>query len=415
MSEMNWPSPSQQQRVEICASSAVLPQVKRVGDDQWQSRGIVIHGYLYDVLNHGVPEALNRLREKGVEPELIKACELIDLNALPASSPEAYAAEVTIAWNIDTGEAREVGRGLKREEISALLGPREISGTLDVVGLGPDIVDVIDYKTGHHRYGAPQTVKQLRSYALHAARAYGKPRARVRIARINEAGEVHWATGTMDEFDIATREVELQEMVARIEIARDAYVRGVRLVPVEGEHCARCPAFNSCPAKMALIRAAAGVPDDLEKEIRAAILSATDEQLASAYWKINALEKVVDRAKDILKDRARRTAFPVGDGYVYGAREEDQVNAEVAPEVLAVLYGEEVAKDAVETKTTISKASIERAVRKHVLKPGMKITHVMRSTVETLREAGGIVRAETVERFKPKETKEAAPADSASA
>jgi CRISPR/Cas system-associated exonuclease Cas4 (RecB family) len=392
------PSPSKHDRIAICPASAAYPQIDSIGS-KWTTRGNVLHAFLAAVPSIGRDAAL-----AAVHKDFRAACEVINLDRLRMVDPQSFASEEAYAYNVATGRSRVLGRGINRRYEG--LGEDEIPGTTDVVGLTDDAAVVWDYKTGWHRYGPATTLRQLRTYALMAARAYGKQSARVGIVYVPESGEPRFDGGDLDAVELALIEEELRELAASVRHARAQVARGVMPKTVEGDHCRNCPAFQVCPAKMALVRQMAAAPESLEQLIE----NATDAQLAEAWKRAIAAEKVIERVKDVVKKRARETPLDLGDGYVLGLVKEDALDLDTSIAVLSVLHGIEVAQAAIEQEHRITKAGIERALRALVLKPGKKITHLKRDAIEAIRAAGGVGIRASVERYRPKPEELAAPA-----
>src|SRR5262245_59845690 len=138
-------SPSGLARAAACPPSQALPHAKTV--NRYMKRGTALHRFLFLVNTQGVDPALSWLIQNA--PDLVPAARSIDLNKLPASRPESYAAEVSLVWNPDTGEAQELGRGLDREEVHSRTPPGWMPMTLDVLGEATDAAVVYDYKTGY--------------------------------------------------------------------------------------------------------------------------------------------------------------------------------------------------------------------------------------------------------------------------
>lgn len=392
-------SPSKHDLISICGGSAALPQIDYRGG-HYQSRGIVLHNFLEQVSLVGRDAALEK-----VAPDFRQACEVIEERVLLMADPRSYAAELAIAYDVDAGTARVLGQGLKRKYE---VGPREIAGTIDVTGLTDEAAVIFDYKTGYAKLGRPKTLRQLRAYALFAARAFGRRKAVVGIIRIREDGSSYFEQDVLDEFELATVELELLELAEKVQRERAKVAAGELPELVEGDHCDRCAAFNICPAKMALARQFAIAPQSVEALIEAA----TPEHLAAAWDRVNALETVVERVKERIKASARKQPIPLGGGTVLGVVAGEELVAEVAVPVLAEIYGAEVAAAAQEVTVSVSKTSVEAALRKHVLRKGMKITHLLRETWEFIRARNGMKATTSVRKHTPKaETKDQLPAE----
>lgn len=409
---MSIPAPSNHERVMICPASDVLPQVREAEVDGATSRGRAIHEYLAAVPSVGWEKAL------AVVPMEWRAdCEVIELGRLPASQPDSFAAEVCLAWDPATGTARVLGHDLSYEEMKRLLAPNEMPAKIDSLGLTIDAVLIYDFKSGRHRHGPVRTIRQLRAYALAAARAYGKSRAIVGIIRIGQDGRPWFdggteETGLLDELELALVEEEIRDMVRRRDEAGREFRAGRLPRLTVGDHCAYCPALAGCPANMVSLRALAAstgtfgalARDDHEaaeklwqESAEQALKVATDVELARAISAVKVAEKRLEFLKRSLQRRAQQAPILREDGQAWGPREQDSVeDFDVAKETLALLYGEEAAEASIiPAEPSISKASIGRALRKHVLPPGGRIGLLEKDCFQALRDAGAI-QPETV-------------------
>jgi hypothetical protein len=392
------PSPSKHDRVWLCGGSDALPGVDHVGG-HYQSRGRVLHAFLEDVNRLGeLAAALER-----VPAEFREACEVIEERVLRMADPKSYAAEVAIAYDVDTGTARVLGQGLKREYS---IGPREFPGTIDVVGLSDNAVLIFDYKTGYAKLGRPKTLRQLRAYAVLAARAFNRDRAVVGIIRIREDGSSYFEQDVLESFDLAEAEWELHELANKVAAERAKVAAGELPELTEGEHCDRCPAFMVCPAKMALARQFALAPERLEQLVE----NATPEQLAAAWVRAKAVAEVAERVIERIKAAAREQPIPLGNGAVLGAVPTEEIIPETALPIIAQLYGEKVAEASKEVTVSVTKSSIEAALRKHVLQKGMRITHLLRETWDFLRARHAMRGSSAVRKHTPKTEPKALPA-----
>lgn len=411
---MSVPAPSSHERVMICPPSDVLPQVREAQVDGATSRGRAIHEYLAAVPRLGWEAALAT-----VPTEWRGDCEVIELGPLPASQPESFAAEVCLAYDPVRGTARVLGHDLSYEEMKALLAPNEMPAKIDTLGLTVDSVLIYDYKSGRARHGPVRTIRQLRAYALAAARAYGKSRAIVGIIRIGQDGRSWFSGGTeedglLDELELASVEEEIRDMIRRRDEAGRQYRAGHLPRLTVGDHCAYCPALPGCPAHMVGLRALASAggtfaglsTEDQEAAEKLwrdmadqAIAVATDAELARALAVTKTAKRRLEFIERTLRRRAQQAPIAREDGDVWGPREQDSVeDFDTARGTLALLYGEEVAEAAVDTKPKMSKTSIGRALRQHVLGPGGKIGLLEKDCFQALRDAGAI-QPETVFRW----------------
>ncbi len=389
---MSLPTASALDRAAVCPASEALPHFSSAGTSYRES-GAVKHAFLEAVPNVGPEEAIKLAPEKYRE-ELA----LIDLSketGLGEFVDKAkFAAEVTFAFDIETGKARVLGQGLGRDYSSATVN--EVVGTVDLVGVTVDAAVVPDVKTGH-AYLDPERMRQLKFLSLAACAAYSKSVAISGIIRLREDGSSYFSRVEFDEFSLSEFELELRDIVAAVRAARVQAERGERLETVEGEHCRYCPAFNSCPSKMALVKAFAVAPDALGVTIE----GASEEELALAWERADALEKVIERVKDSIRLRARQRPVHLGKGWVLAETKpiDQAVKEGVATAVLTKLHGLDTAKSAIEEKTVVTKTSIGKALRKHVLRTGLKIGELEEAVFDAIRaERGFITRLDVKKR-----------------
>lgn len=374
-------SASQLERLSKCPSSAAMPQIQT--STKWSTRGTAVHHYIEVARTKGRDAAL-----EAVDEEHHELCSVIDLEALPEG---VFAAEVAFAYDVATGEARELGRG--RERQYGPLGPFEIPGTADAVAVSMDAVFVPDWKTGWSEVQPPERNKQLRFLALAAARAYRRDTALVEVVRIREDGSA-WRLGAkLDEFDLAVIAAELRDLHFTIEARRAQFARGEELEVHEGAWCRYCPAYVYCPAKTRLIRELGTGNDPAAQIARLDPRRALDqEQLAHAWRKLKVAKGVLGRIEAGLREHAKRHPIPLGDNAYLGLQEvtgNELLDGRIAWRVVAEQRGREVADEVVEHKMT--KKAIDKAVRK-TLKQGEKIKHANESILTAIRNAGGASR-----------------------
>lgn len=355
-------------RAEACIASAVL---ETAGHSTAASeRGTGLHGFLLDVNRVGRVEALKIVKDD----DLRAACERMNLDRLPVD-PSLYAAEVAFAFDVVTGKARELGRGLNRDYSAAT--STEIPGTADVVALvGDDAVHVLDYKSGWRARPTPELDWQFRFLGLAGARTYGRTRARVTLIRLGSDGEPFSVGGDLDMFDLAEVAESLRELHADATRAAAADVEPRMNV---GAHCAECDSRPFCPAQTSLIRAAAG---GAEVVGIAGLLS--PEHAVAAYHQVEALESLVKTLREQLDDYATQYPITMPDGRIYGPVEKSRSSPEGAAvwHLLRELVGEEEAWKHVEIRSTWK--SINEVARLLALKDGRKITHVDKELRERL-------------------------------
>lgn len=334
-------SASSLERIVACPKSARLPQVDSPSDDS--ERGTNVHRYLANVMS-----GTNNLA--GVDPKYHDLCAAMDLSSLPAVG--TFAAEVAFAFNVRTGTARL----LDAKDRAYAIDADEIPGTADAVGLTADAVCVIDWKGRWSKATSAADNLQLRFYALCAARVYGKDSATVAIARVGEDG-IRWDVAELSVMDLDLFAMELPK------IAEDART-SERMT--EGEHCRYCPAFDACPAKQTLLRMTA---ETIEAQTEVAIDTMDDGARAEVWARLKALETVVERAKERMRESIVHRPIRNGDRVIAVVEEErrsiDVEKAlELAPELAACVKRSLTITDAEKALGKKNIGRIADAVRK---------------------------------------------------
>src|SRR5262245_58185755 len=105
----------------LCLGSAILPRSRST--NVYTEHGSAGHAFLLDVHRIGRANALAKVDEKYRE-----AFALIDTGRLPVDA--VYAAEVAFAFDVMTGQGRELHR--KGDRDYSMCVPTEIPGTIDV-------------------------------------------------------------------------------------------------------------------------------------------------------------------------------------------------------------------------------------------------------------------------------------------
>lgn len=245
-----------------------------------------------------------------------------------------------------------------------------MKGTADLVVLGNEltgaspqvVLEVIDWKTGQQAglpdpYLSGQLTWQALAFTA-ALKAEGVKIDACRLTYVKVTPEgCHTSSAELSAVDLAVFRGEMMEL--RELIAGDAQ-------PVRGPHCKAmfCPYFGECPATSGDLTQIA--PDQvLHPEFRVV----TEGEFASdehAAWQWNLLEAAADRlakAKAAVLDRITKAPLPVAGGVVRFAtkhRESIEADRDVAG-YLRMQLGEHATR-AIETKVSVSKASLKRAV-----------------------------------------------------
>lgn len=396
------------QRYAICSASAVLPQVQSVSEAA--TRGTWLHRFAEEVPKLGREEAL-----ANVPDEYRAAAECIEVAALPLDAMR-YAQEVTFAYDVVTGVAREVGRGLTREQAYANLAPAEIGGTADVVGISEDGLTVIifDFKFGHSPIAKAAANWQIRFLVMAAARAYGAIQGRGALIHVKTNGLPFYDAAAFDAFEVALIAHETAGLYERAARAEQAHRAGEVPPCTTGEHCRYCPSLAYCPAQTSLVRTVVGELEagDLDRPLTVATA-------AEAWQRVKAIEAWAKRAKAVLVTYAAGNPIPLPGGLVLGSVTEaanERVDGATARAVLLdleggaegaiyfaswvtgsdptpaldALAGWAFADQACEFST--SKTAIEKALRPVAQSLGLTFAAVNRAALGAVRAAGAMSR-----------------------
>ena len=397
---MNRTTGSGIDRLMKCDAAGVLP--RSGSESPWSAFGTVMHKFLADCATVGREAAL-----ANVPPEHFDACDGIDLEKLPASRPEAYAAEVGFSYDPDTNTAVELGRGMSHEDVvkaSADLDPRFIVGVADVVGLTDDAVVIADYKSGWHDYGDLKGWWQGLFYALCACLVYKREKAVVLLIRVKEDGNSYFASIEIGPMELDGVAQGLLELADRVELNRMRVQAEEHVAPYEGSHCKWCPSFAYCGAKSNLATALAQ-PEAWSAGVIGPQLSISNAALV--YERLVAAKAVIEHIESSLREFATDVAVPLPDGYVYGSKQHSEtvIDPDAAIPVLTARFGDEVALATLETKQTLTQAAIKRALTPWAKANGHKMSPVFKQLMEELKEtkASRVVTSNRVTRHKPKE------------
>lgn len=385
-------SPSSLGRAAACVRSEAMPHVH--DNTPHAQKGVVAHKFLADCLDHGKDLALGMVEDT----QDIEWLSMLDLERLPAFERERFEPEVAIAYDPISRTARCLGKGLSREQARARAQDIEIVGLLDILGTSDDDAVAGDYKTGWGYVEPAEVNWQLRTYALLAARWLGKESAVYSVIRVRDNGSVFFDTARMDALDMMAHEEELLSLLSRRVTVRTLTREGHwDKLPalVEGKHCRYCPAMHACPAKVNAIRVI-GTPAE---DRRAEQGPLTSEEAAVAWRKVRAAQTTLTRYEAILRDLARQSPIPLGDGEILGEKEvrRETIVPERAREVLERQYGPlgaAVAGDSTKAETSLSKAALRSALKRLVLPTlpprEQKISHLERDILKLLREGGSV-------------------------
>ena len=373
---MSKPSGSALERFLACPASQALPHA--TSDSKPAARGIAIHRFLQKVGDVGREEAL-----ADVEGEWLEICTLIDIDALPTE----LGAEVTFAVDVVTGKGRELGRDLDRDYSAAT--ENELCGTIDVVGVAEDFVYIGDYKSGRIDPTVAERNAQLLFAALGACLAYGKDAAVCEIIRIKEDGTSWRDVATFSIFVLEAFLVELAAAYKKFRSAEKLVALG-KSPPVHAaaKTCKYCPAKGDCPERIGLARY---VVANSETMVAGALDKLTPENYREFFEKAELIKQISAELQKAKRQFAiDHGPLELSDGTWYGENEKlgnEEIDNEVAHQVLVELHGFEVANDA--AKKTYTKAGMKRAAKAHGIKP---VAAFEREVMEEIRKRDGARR-----------------------
>jgi hypothetical protein len=310
------------------------------------------------------------------------------IDALRAYEPPALAcAELAVAWNPETNEARELGRNIDRAyEEHGLDRSCEVPGTSDLVWMAEDgdTVVVLDLKSGF-RGSVAYHEDQLYLLAVMLRRAWRTSGgARIGVLHLVD-GEIKVTWRDVASYDLDVIEEEYRE---RFRVLRTT----AELAPVPGKHCREryCPALDACPKTTEAVEGLLP-PSALVPRMRLVGPIASTEEAAyraSVLTLITtAADRLVDGLKEWVKDHGNLT-LPNGDRWGFYEQRADDINAtNAAVEALTKLLGEHVDL-AVKTERTITKTGIKSAAKA----AGKVQAETLRDALAALEAVGALDR-----------------------
>lgn len=331
-----------------CPTSQVLPQIRdtNAGAD----KGKATHTFLERVQNVGVEKALEASPEdlrpwfRGLDMKTI-------LQAVHNARPE-----IALGWDPETDSGRELRTRFPRDYSDA--GPGWLCGTADYLEVTDDCVIVTDTKTGKTFVKPPAENPQFRFLALAAARAFNRPRAIVRLHKIQDDGSVYAPEAELDEIDLDTIAAELRDLCERIEKAGEA----PETHAVVGPHCTWCRARAHCSA---LVREAGAIVRIVNGENGHAL---TRDLLKTAWPALQAMEGISRRARQSMERLVGEDEVDLGNGQALvfrPGRGRAEIDVERARDALAQSYDEAVAEDATVVRESMTEESIGAALKTH--------------------------------------------------
>jgi hypothetical protein len=334
--------------------------------------------------------------------------ELIPVESLGLTD---VAAEVAFAFDLVTGEARELGRGMEREY--GTVGPNEIVGTIDRVGfIGQDGLAIGDYK-GRAHAKHPTKDAQFLTATLAASRVYRRDWAEIEVIRLIDE-EPRREKGTVDVVDLDLHELKLKTWHEKVLENRETLARTGQLPKATvDDHCTYCPSFRYCPAQGSLARAVLlGEDEEVAGVVKVGKAYLTEANAGRIRQLVSQGRKLLDLLDEASKDFSRQTPFPLNDGSGrwYGVNPDSEtrqfVDGKKAAEALKTLFGEHAMAAAT---VEVSWEGINRATRaKYDGKPPRgELTKHEKAAEDLLVKQGlvRIVKGGKVAAYRPKEEK----------
>lgn len=298
-------------------------------------------------------------------------------------------AEQRIRYHVESGRAVEREHGWLRQEgwWTAILD--------HVSWISPDMLRVIDWKTGLQRDAVPAARHpQLRMQAAAAAALHGVSRVRAELVYLDPGGyEVDAAD--FDALRLATVREELRDL-------RQSLLGGPT-PPQPGPWCTtrHCPLRGVCPATAAALASAYPLERPLSVRIE------DDAHARYVFERLPAAAAALDEIRHALAEYARGRLVDLGDGRVYGWREQSErhVRADTPEQraALARVLGEDGMR-AVQTRYVVTLGSIEDAAAAALRTRGETRgkAGLVRAVLAELERAGGVTttRWEKAEAFK---------------
>lgn len=288
----------------MCAPSLALPAIRR-GSDEHARAGHIKHGFVRSACVRGRSAALAEV--EAVDSDLAEWCSRVELGEL-ARLGTIDDAEVAYAYDVETGEARIVGRNLGRAY--GPLGPNEIPTTTDLEIIGHDGVRTLwDIKTGW--MDVPPDTPQIRFHSLVSMAARGEDTNRAGILRITDEGKLEPRRPLiLDRLDAGAMAHDLREACARVLAARALVASGGTPSVNPGDWCHFCESAGACPAQVGLARAVLG----LDADVASRFATLTSEELGELWVKAEAASKFLKAIDEGLKTCARQEPLVLPDG-----------------------------------------------------------------------------------------------------
>ncbi len=377
-------SPSSLSRVAACMGSAILPQTGNTSPAA--VRGTAIHAFLA-MLGRGIGRDIALA---AIDEDWRESCAGLDLESLPGLNPESGVPELAIAWDLRTGEVRELARGgtKSRDEIRAMARDGELVGIFDWVGLTEAAAIVVDFKSGHSVVDRAEVNWQVGCGAVMVTKLFQRDRAEVVISRVGK--EVWHDRAHLDALDLDDIESRIRALVAQLAIHEEAY-RATGVVPKleEGDHCRWCPAFSSCSAKVALAKSILSPSGETPAMFAALPVPLSAADAVSLWGQLKLAADLVEKLQKNIREMAAREPLHLKNGNVLAEVEKN--TSKIIPERLKAFLADDSKfyEEVVERKETVTKDAVRDALKARKA-AGEKISHLERQFYEGLEKVGGL-------------------------
>lgn len=369
---MSLPTASKWQLAATCPGSAVLPQVETEAseaaiDGTWK------HAFLQAAAAKGREAALAEVPE-----EYREACA--DMDEALNLQLGGLGAELALAYDVERGTARVLGRGINRRYVG--LGVSEVAMSLDFDGFARGVAVVVELKTGRGHVPGPESNWQVRLNALALARLHGVERAHVALLRAPEGQKPQWLEAGFDAFELEAIAHEARVVAGRLWEARAALKDGQQPKLSAGQWCRYCPARFGCPAFGGLIRQATANPTSLAESLA---MGLTPSTAGEAWKRIKAVRVALAEVEAAIYAMASVEPVPLGEGRWLGQRERrrEELDGRAVYAAVAQLHSRDLAAQAVDFSAT--KAGLSRALR---ALPG-PLAPKVREVLDEVRRLGG--------------------------
>lgn len=336
----------------MCPGSAALPQSRTSSEYAEQGRD-----------NHDDMESAVHDGDYSRLPDEVQAA---------LAEYDVIQAEVAVAFDVATGEARELGVGVKAYEG---LAPFEIPGRMDLLALDAARTRalVLDWKL----YSDADWT-QLLFYALAIARCYRLDEVTVAFVYLG-TGRVHWRT--LDALDLDAFSIRLRDLHERVAKEQRKLTLNVLPDTNEGKWCRYCPASPSCPSRVALARR---VLDGNEANAMALVRPLDDASAARLYHDIARARSILEQLSKAVYARAAESPIPLGGGTYLGKTTKygnEKLDGDVVWQVVSDRFGRDLAD-----------LAVTRSATKKALHEALRDGKTERDVLDEVRRRGGARR-----------------------